>query len=112
MHNNNNNISRSIFFSSSTDKQLTSLVKRSIVTTGLCVLADLTAFILAMCLDEDLPSIYTNFVYDANLIFNVVFVIGSFADWRRRLGPFCKTKTSKDKKYVASIKSSKASATV
>nr|CAB3263019.1 uncharacterized protein LOC100186669 [Phallusia mammillata] len=72
-----------------TDKILTALVKRSIYTTGLCVTCDAVTFIIAVALPITTPFIVTNFLYDGNLLCNVLCVVGSFADWRQRMAPWC-----------------------
>nr|XP_002128177.1 uncharacterized protein LOC100186669 [Ciona intestinalis] len=92
------------------DKLLMALVKRSIITTGLCVLADALAFIIAVALPTNTPFIVTNLLYDANLVCNVVCVVGSFADWRQRLAPWLRNNANRCELIGSMSRSSRTTA--
>ena len=77
------------FYCRSADKTFAELIKRSVVSTVLCILADTSAFVIAVILDSDYPFVVRNNVYDANLLCNVMSMMGSFADWRKRFAPWC-----------------------
>ncbi|XP_076820448.1 uncharacterized protein LOC143465835 [Clavelina lepadiformis] len=86
------------------DKLLVNLVKRSLVTTALCISADALAFILTMSLFHSASFIIINYIYDANLVCNVLCIVGSFADWQQRLVPCCAKKKNPCERRINSSK--------
>ncbi|XP_039268034.2 uncharacterized protein LOC120343031 [Styela clava] len=86
------------------NKLMMSLIKRAFVTTGLCVLADTTAFIIIMLLPSNGPSIVVNLIRDGNLVVNVICVVCSFVDWRERLASICRSQVEEDTNQSGQIR--------
>jgi len=72
------------------DNRLKKLVRRCVLSTALCVATDTLSFIVSMVIPSDLitKSIVINYIYDTDLILNIVFINGSFANWDKRLWPW------------------------
>ena len=79
------------------DNRLKKLVRRCVLSTALCVATDTVSFVVSMAIPFDLTtkSIIINYIYDTDLILNIIFINGSFADWNKRLWPW-KIKFIKD----------------
>ena len=77
-------------FSKGKDNRLKKLVRRCVLSTALCVATDTLSFIVSMVIPSDLitKSIVINYIYDTDLILNIVFINGSFANWDKRLWPW------------------------
>ena len=64
-----------------------------------------------MPLFKQVPFIVINYMYDIDLLLNIIFINGSFADWRVRLAPWVSDIPIKDKNedYISTLSSSKTS---
>ena len=68
-------------------KFILSVVKRAAIVAGFCIACDLLNSVFAIVYSGQ--TVYVNnIVFSSTLIVNVVGVIASFADWRKKLFPF------------------------
>lgn len=77
------------------EQRLIAVVWRVLCTAIVCVVSDVIAAVITILLGEH-PRVVTNMVFNLNLIVNIISVLCSFGDWRKRLIPCCPGAGQKD----------------
>ena len=80
------------------EKRFISVIRRVLCTAIVCVISDVITAVTTILLGDQ-PRVVTNMVFNFNLIVNMLSVLCSFGDWRKRLLPCCAKAKKLDSKF-------------